>query len=111
MLTTDSSPCSSKGLELAGTVSVVPKPIDPQTGGVISPIVAAALYRKPRSPLTVNQIESSVLKRSSTDFERMRNYVVRFPSDHAGTSLDGLMNGLTRQGDAASTRCSNKRAR
>ncbi len=54
-------------------------PIDPRTGGVISPIVAAALCIKPRSLLTRRQAEKvDVLKQTLPIFACMRSLAMRF---------------------------------
>jgi len=53
--------------------------VDPGTGNIISPIVAAALCIKPRTLLTGAQaakVES--LKRASPDFAAMRRLAMRF---------------------------------
>jgi len=53
--------------------SSIPEPIDPATGHLISPIVAAALCIKPRGVLTRRQaVKVAVLKAASDDFVRMQ---------------------------------------
>jgi len=52
---------------------------DPETGHVISPVVAAALCIKPRSMLTVSQARKvDALKRGSPEFVLMRSLGMRF---------------------------------
>jgi hypothetical protein len=54
-------------------------PLDPRTGGVISPIVAAALCRKPRGLLTFHQAEKvDILKQTLPIFACMRSLAMRF---------------------------------
>jgi transposase len=54
-------------------------PLDPRTGGVISPIVAAALCIKPRGLLTLRQSEKvDVLKQALPIFACMRSLAMRF---------------------------------
>jgi len=54
-------------------------PLDPQTGAVISPIVAAALCIKPRGMLTPQQAEKvDVLKQARPIFACMRSLPMRF---------------------------------
>ncbi|QLL64224.1 ISL3 family transposase [Sinorhizobium mexicanum] len=52
---------------------------DPETGHVISPVVAAALCIKPRGMLTINQASKvDVLKQGSHAFALMRSLAMRF---------------------------------
>lgn len=52
---------------------------DPQTGHLISPIVAAALCIKPRGALTINQAQKvDALKQGSRTFAVLRNFAMRF---------------------------------
>ncbi|NRQ19007.1 hypothetical protein BHMPCIPO_06274 [Ensifer sesbaniae] len=52
---------------------------DPETGAVISPIVAAALCMKPRSMLTISQARRvDALKQGSPEFTSMRSLAMRF---------------------------------
>ncbi|MQW15686.1 ISL3 family transposase [Sinorhizobium meliloti] len=52
---------------------------DPETGHVISPVVAAALCLKPRSMLTISQARRvDALKQSSPEFVSMRSLAMRF---------------------------------
>ena len=54
-------------------------PLDPRTGGVISPIIAAALCIKPRGLLTPRQAEKvDILKQALPVFARMRSLAMRF---------------------------------
>ena len=54
-------------------------PLDPRTGAVISPIVAAALCIKPRRMLTQHQAEKvDVLKHELPVFACMRSLAMRF---------------------------------
>ena len=54
-------------------------PLDPRTGGVISPIIAAALCIKPRSLLTPRQAKKvDVLKQALPVFACMRSLATRF---------------------------------
>jgi Transposase len=54
-------------------------PLDPRTGGVISPIIAAALCIKPRGLLTRRQAEKvDVLKQRLPIFACMRSLALRF---------------------------------
>lgn len=53
--------------------------LDPATGHVISPVVAAALCMKPRGILTPDQARKvDVLKQASPDFAAMRRLAMRF---------------------------------
>jgi len=53
--------------------------LDPATGHVISPIVAAALCMKPRGLLTAEQAAKvDALKKASRDFAVMRTLALRF---------------------------------
>jgi len=52
---------------------------DPETGHVISPVVAAALCMKPRSMVTINQASKvDALKQGSHKFALMRSLAMRF---------------------------------
>ncbi|MGF9567839.1 ISL3 family transposase [Neorhizobium sp. BT27B] len=52
---------------------------DPQTGHLISPIVAATLCIKPRGALTINQARKvDALKQGSRTFAVMRSFAMRF---------------------------------
>ncbi len=52
---------------------------DPETGHVISPVVAAALCIKPRGMLTINQASKvHVLKQRSPEFALLRSLALRF---------------------------------
>jgi hypothetical protein len=52
---------------------------DPETGHVISPVVAAALCMKPRSMLTITQARKvDALKQGSPEFALMRSLGMRF---------------------------------
>ncbi len=54
---------------------------DPDTGHVISPVVAAAPCLKPRSMLTISQARSvDALKQDSPEFASMRSLALRFVS-------------------------------
>ena len=54
-------------------------PLDPRTGGVISPIVAAALCIKPRGLLTPHRAEKvDILKQALPIFACMRSLAMRF---------------------------------
>jgi transposase len=66
-------------------------PLDPQTGGVISPIVAAALCIKPRGLLTSRQAEKvDVLKQALPIFACMRSLAMRFRGLLRGNDPDAL---------------------
>lgn len=52
---------------------------DPQTGHLISPVVAAALSIKPRGALTINQVRKvDALKQGSQTFAVLRSFSMRF---------------------------------
>jgi hypothetical protein len=52
---------------------------DPQTGHLISPIVAATLCIKPRGALTINQARKvEALKQGSRTFAVLRSFAMRF---------------------------------
>jgi transposase len=52
---------------------------DPQTGHLISPVIAAALCIKPRGALTINQARKvDALKRGSKAFAVLRSFAMRF---------------------------------
>src|SRR5271157_2034470 len=60
-------------------VATAPRAVDPATGWLISPIVAAALCIKPRGLLTPNQAAKiGALKIASPDFTAMRQLAMRF---------------------------------
>jgi transposase len=66
-------------------------PLDPRTGGVISPIVAAALCIKPRGLLTLHQAEKvDVLKKALPIFACMRSLAMRFRGLLRGNDPDVL---------------------
>lgn len=66
-------------------------PLDPRTGGVISPIVAAALCIKPRGLLTPRQAENvDVLKQALPIFACMRSLAMRFRGLLRGNDPDAL---------------------
>jgi transposase len=66
-------------------------PLDPRTGGVISPIVAAALCIKPRGLLTLPQAEKvDVLKQALPIFACMRSLAMRFRGLLRGNDPDAL---------------------
>jgi transposase len=66
-------------------------PLDPRTGGVISPIVAAALCIKPRGLLTPRQAEKvDVLKQALPIFSSMRSLAMRFRGLLRGNDPDAL---------------------
>ena len=63
----------------APPVVMAPRAVDPATGWLISPIVAAALCIKPRRLLTPGQaVKIDALKRASPDFTAMRRLAMRF---------------------------------
>jgi transposase len=66
-------------------------PLDPRAGGVISPIVAAALCIKPRGLLTLHQAEKvDVLKQALPMFACMRSLAMRFRGLLRGNDPDVL---------------------
>jgi hypothetical protein len=66
-------------------------PLDPRTGGVISPIVAAALCIKPRGLLTSHQAEKvDILKQTLPIFACMRSLAMRFRALLRGSDPDVL---------------------
>ena len=70
-------PCPS--LSSAPTIAPVPRAVDPATGWLISPIVAASLCIKPRRLLTQGQAAKvDALKSASPDFTAMRGLAIRF---------------------------------
>jgi transposase len=61
------------------TITMVPRAVDPMTGWMISPIVAASLCIKPRGLLTPGQAAKvKALKNASPDFATMRRLAMRF---------------------------------
>ena len=65
--------------------------LDPATGHVISPIVAAALCIKPRGMLTPNQSRKvDALKQASPDFAAMRSLAMRFRGVFRGRKVSRL---------------------
>jgi transposase len=61
------------------TVALAPGAVDPATGWLISPIVAASLCIKPRGLLTPGQAAKiDALKSASPDFTAMRRLAMRF---------------------------------
>jgi transposase len=66
-------------------------PLDPRTGGVISPIIAAALCIKPRGLLTPPQADKvNVLKQELPIFAFMRSLAMRFRGLLRGNDPDML---------------------
>jgi hypothetical protein len=66
-------------------------PLDPRTGGVISPIIAAALCIKPRGLLTSHQAEKvDILKQALPVFACMRSLAMRFRALLRGSDPDVL---------------------
>jgi transposase len=66
-------------------------PLDPRTGGVISPIIAAVLCIKPRGLLTPRQAEKvDVLKQALPIFACMRSLAMRFRGLLRGNNLEAL---------------------
>jgi hypothetical protein len=66
-------------------------PLDAQTGGVISPIVAGALCIKPRGLLTSRQAEKvDILKQALPIFACMRSLAMRFRGLLRGNDSDAL---------------------
>ena len=60
-------------------IVTAPRAVDPATGWLISPIVAAALCIKPRGLLTPDQaVKIEALKLASPDFAAMRRLAMRF---------------------------------
>src|SRR5271165_5151741 len=73
----------------SSTIGTVP--LDPRTGAVISPIVAAALCIKPLGMLTQHQAEKvDVLKRELPIFACMRSLAMRFRGLLRGNDLNAL---------------------
>jgi transposase len=61
------------------TIATVPRAVDPMTGWMISPIVAASLCIKPRGLFTPRQAAKvDALKSASPDFTTMRRLAMRF---------------------------------
>jgi transposase len=61
------------------TIATAPRAVDPATGWLISPIVAASLCIKPRGLLTSEQAAKvDALKSASPDFTAMRRLAMRF---------------------------------
>jgi len=76
---------------LSSTIGTLP--LDPRTGAVISPIVAAALCIKPRGLLTQHQADKvDVLKQEPPIFARMRSLAMRFRGLLRGNDLNALDN-------------------
>jgi Transposase len=66
-------------------------PLDPRTGGVISPIIAAALCIKPRGLLTPHQAEKvDILKQALPAFACMRSLAMRFRGLLRDSDADAL---------------------
>jgi transposase len=66
-------------LATALTIATAPRAVDPATGWLISPIVAASLCIKPRGLLTSDQAAKvDALKSASPDFTAMRRLAMRF---------------------------------
>ena len=66
-------------LATAPTIAMPPRAVDPATGWLISPIVAASLCIKPRGLLTPDQAAKvDALKSASPDFTAMRRLAMRF---------------------------------
>jgi hypothetical protein len=68
-----------KAARTAATIVLNPMPVDPATGRLISPIVAAGLCIKPRGLLTDNQAAKvDVIKKDWPEFAAMRRLAMRF---------------------------------
>ncbi|WP_198162456.1 transposase [Methylosinus sp. R-45379] len=68
-----------------------PRAVDPATGWLISPIVAAALRMKPRGQLTPAQTtKAAALKDASPDFVIMRGLAMRFRGILRSKNVKGL---------------------
>lgn len=73
------TPPAAPTLLTAPPVATAPRAVDPATGWLISPIVAAALCIKPRGLLTPGQAAKiDALKSASPDFTAMRRLAMRF---------------------------------
>jgi len=69
----------------------IPRAVDPATGWLISPIVAAALCIKPRGLLTPDQVAKiDALKSASPEFTTMRGLAMRFRGIFRGKDTDKL---------------------
>ena len=69
----------------------IPRAVDPATGWLISPIVAAALCIKPRGLLTPDQVAKiDALKSASPEFTTMRGLAMRFRGIFQGKDTDKL---------------------
>jgi hypothetical protein len=69
----------------------IPRAVDPATGWLISPIVAAALCIKPRGLLTPDQVTKiDALKSASPEFTMMRGLAMRFRGIFHGKDTDKL---------------------
>jgi len=69
----------------------IPRAVDPATGWLISPIVAAALCIKPRGLLTPDQAAKiGALKSASPEFTTMRGLAMRFRAIFQGKDTDKL---------------------
>jgi transposase len=73
------------------TVVAIPRAVDPATGWLISPIVAASLCIKPRGLLTSEQAAKvDSLKSASPDFTAMRRLAMRFQGVFRGKAPEKL---------------------
>ena len=75
----------------ASTNVTIPRAVDPATGWLISPIVAASLCIKPRGLLTPDQAAKiDALKSASPEFTTMRGLAMRFRGVFRGKDTDKL---------------------
>jgi transposase len=78
-------------LTATSTILTTGRAVDPATGWVISPIVAASLCIKPRGLLTSDQVAKiDALKSASPDFTTMRQLAMRFRGIFRGKDTDKL---------------------
>jgi hypothetical protein len=72
-------------------IAIIPRAVDPATGWLISPIVAAALCIKPRGLLTpIQAVKVDALKSASPEFTTMRRLAMRFRGVFQGNDTDKL---------------------
>ena len=90
------APWRSGEPSLEGTEQEEPAPVpvrtlDPMTGRVISPLIAAALCVKPRGQMTARQVATvDALKAASAEFTAMRRLAMRFRGLLRGGTAEGL---------------------
>ena len=89
------------------TIATVPRAVDPATGWMISPIVAASLCIKPRGLLTPRQAAKvDALKSASPDFTAMRRLAMRFRGILRSKDIRNSASGSMTRNNQNSTPCS-----